>query len=100
MNPVAASPGPASLQLLLIVVVLALALGASVWLLRRAQRQGRFGLASRRVQVLEVKALGPRHKLVLVRLDDREALLGVAPNEIRPLGEWQRVPPASAAGES
>jgi flagellar biosynthetic protein FliO len=79
------SPG---LQLFALVVLLAASAGGVLWLLRRLQLKGAWPGATRRIQMLESRALGPRHRLVLVRVGDREWLLGVSPSEIRSIGGW------------
>jgi flagellar protein FliO/FliZ len=64
----------------LVVIVL---LVAVLWLLRRLQGiKGLQGLRplSRRLSVVEALNVGPRQKLAVVRLDDREVLVGITPN--------------------
>jgi flagellar protein FliO/FliZ len=66
------------LPLLLVVATLL----AAFYLLRR-----RFGLATRDgpLRVLQVIAVGPRERIVLLDLDDRQLLVGVTSAEITPL---------------
>ncbi len=85
------------------VAVALAALGAVLWALRRAQRQGLLGGHARRLQVLETLALGPRHRLALVRVDGRELVLGITPAGVaaldvaRPAAGAPGVPAGSAA---
>ena len=44
--------------------------------------------APRRLHLVEVRALGPRHRVVLMRVDDREVLIGVSPGQISVLDRW------------
>lgn len=63
-----------------LVIVLLVAL---LWLLRRMQGiKGLQGLrpVARRLSVVEVLTVGSRQKLALLRLDDREILVGIAPD--------------------
>lgn len=63
------------------LLVLALLLGV-LWLLRRMQGvkglQG-FRPVARRLAVSEALTVGPRQKIALIRLDDREILVGITP---------------------
>ena len=70
---------------LLVIGLLALAL---VWM-KRLQRvaPGK----GRRIQVLETQATGPRQKMILVRVQGREVLVGVSPGRMDALGEWAAV---------
>jgi flagellar biosynthetic protein FliO len=86
--PNATSAWSPDLQLLALVVLLAVSAGCVLWLLRRLQLKGTWPGATRRIQMLESRALGPRHRLVLVRVGDREWLLGVSPTEIHAIGGW------------
>jgi flagellar protein FliO/FliZ len=64
----------------LLVIVL---LVAVLWVLRRLQGvKGLQGLrpVSRRLSVVEALTVGPRQKLAVVRLDDREVLVGITPS--------------------
>jgi flagellar protein FliO/FliZ len=60
---------------------------ALLWAIKKLQSQG--GLSKRgtdqRIQILETLTLGARQKVVLVKCDQYELLLGVTPTEIRPL---------------
>ena len=77
-----------------LVIVL---LVAVLWLLRRMQGiKGLQGLrpVARRLSVVEALTVGPRQKLALVRLDDREVLVGITPNGFTLL---DRVSPAASS---
>jgi len=63
-----------------LVIVL---LVAVLWMLRRMQGiKGLQGLrpVARRLSVVEALTVGPRQKLALLRLDNREILVGITPN--------------------
>jgi flagellar protein FliO/FliZ len=61
-------------------------LGLALWGLRRLQNRGGFaGPAKRQLQVIESLSLGPRQKIVLVRVGTRELVLGVTPTAISAL---------------
>jgi flagellar protein FliO/FliZ len=84
---------PAGADLLLTVLLLLALLGAALWAFRRALRSGPLWRATpRRLQLIEVRALGPRHRVALVRVDDREVLIGVSPAQISMLDRWPSTP--------
>ena len=60
---------------------------ALLWALKKIQSQG--GLKKRaedsRIKILETASVGARQKVMLVRFDDQDVLLGITPTEIRPL---------------
>lgn len=77
-----------ALQMLLsfaLVVVLLLVL---LHFLKKMQQGQGFGRHARRMQVIETLGLGPRQKVVITRVDDREFLLGVTATDIAVLGQW------------
>ncbi len=76
-----------------LVLVLAL-LGALAWASRRFGLGRLAGASGGRLQVLASLSLGARERLLLVRVDGDELLLGVTQNGIRRL---HRLPAASAA---
>jgi len=82
--------------LLSLALVLAL-IGGLAWSLRRLQF-GRAG-GTRLIQVVAQVPLGPRERVVLVRVGDRQALLGVGPAGVTSLQLLDAViaPPASTA---
>ena len=65
------------------VVVIALLIVFLIGLNRLSRRTG--SRSDRRIQVLETHALGPKQKLLLIRLDDRELLIGVTASSISTL---------------
>ena len=52
--------------------------------------------AEPRIKVLETLAVGPRQKIVLLRLGQREVLVGVTAQQMNALSEWP-VDPATLA---
>jgi flagellar protein FliO/FliZ len=82
-----------------LVLVLAL-LGGFLWMLRRMQTGLRPGGLARRMQVLEVVSVGPRQKIALVRVGEREVLVGVSPNQLTALGSWPGAAEAMPAPDS
>lgn len=94
-----------SLGLLAAVALLLVLLAAALWWVRlRAGGASWWRPASRRLELLEVRALGPRHRLVLVRVDDRQALIGVSPGQISLIDRWvaepRDLPSADSPAES
>ncbi len=67
-------------------LVIGLLLGL-LWALKKLQSQGVLSKRNleQRIQILESVTLGVRQKIVLVKCDQHEILLGVTPNDIRPL---------------
>ncbi|MET1028831.1 MAG: flagellar biosynthetic protein FliO [Dongiaceae bacterium] len=63
--------------ILALVLVLGL-LGLAAWMLRRSGYAGKL-VRSRRLGMIETLALGPRHRLMLIRRDDVEHLLLLGP---------------------
>jgi len=80
--PVAATPSLDFVSLggnFLLVLALLIAV---LWLLRRLQGvRGFQGLKplARRLTVVEALSVGPRQKIVLLRVDEREVLVGISP---------------------
>jgi len=60
---------------------------AALWALKKIQMQGgiRKRTGAQRLQILETVSLGARQRILLVRCDDQDLMLGVTPTEIRPL---------------
>lgn len=70
------------------LLVLAL-LGGLLWGLKRLQTGAlRPGGAARQLQIIEAVSVGPRQKIALVRVGNREVLVGVSPAQITALGQW------------
>ncbi|MEY3573272.1 MAG: Flagellar protein FliO [Pseudomonadota bacterium] len=67
---------------LLVVGLLAFVL----WFMKRSQ-MGPKGLG-RQIEHLESFSVGPRQKLVMVRVRDQDLLIGVSPQEITKISEW------------
>lgn len=65
-------------------IVLAL-LGALLYLLKRLQSGSLLGLPQRRIRLLESTSLGPRQKVVLMRVKDQDILVGVSAQQITAL---------------
>lgn len=77
---------------LLVLGLLALAL---VWM-KRLQRPptGK----GRKIEILESHSTGPRQRLVLIRVQGRELLVGMSPGRMDALGDWPAlVEPAKSA---
>ena len=68
-------------------IVLAL-LGALLYGLKRLQNGNLLGMPARRIRILESTSLAPRQKLVLVRVKDKELLLGVTVQQISTLASF------------
>ena len=63
--------------------VLVLALMASLlWALRRLQGKMAGHHSGRKLQLLEVLSVGTRQKVALIRVGDREVLIGISPTQI------------------
>ena len=67
---------------LLVVGLLAFVL----WFMKRSQ-MGPKG-QGRQIEHLESFSVGPRQKLVMVRVRDRDLLIGVSPQDISMISEW------------
>lgn len=77
-------------------LVIALLMGFLV-LLKRLQYGTVFKPRGQRLQILESLSVGTRQRLILVRLDQQELLLGVGANEIQQLSTQPLTQPASQA---
>jgi flagellar protein FliO/FliZ len=88
--------------LLAAVALLLVLLAAALWALRRgAAGAGWWRAPPRRLQLVEVRALGPRHRVVLMRVDDKEVLIGVSPSQISVIDRWAAGPqPLPTAGDA
>ncbi|RUM87108.1 MAG: hypothetical protein DSZ24_06970 [Thermodesulfatator sp.] len=75
------------LRVLGVTLLLLGALVLTVYLLRR----GRWGLSEKEghIRVKEVRPLGLKHRLALVRVKDRLLLLGLSEKGIALLREWE-----------
>lgn len=63
-------------------------LGGVLWGLKRMQSRLQVTQGSRRLQVIDSLSLGARQKLVLVRADGHQVLVGVSPGQMTALGQW------------
>lgn len=71
-----------------LILVLALVVAALLvwrWLQRRAGGSG----AAAVLKIEQVVALGARHKIVLLRAGARQVVVGVSPNGMSALTQWQ-----------
>jgi flagellar protein FliO/FliZ len=60
-----------------------------LWTLRRLQNgQGLMRKHTPRLQTLETLSVGTRQKIMLIRVDDREILVGVSVHNITVLSPW------------
>ena len=101
--------GSQALQVLLGTGLVIALLLAFLWVLRRYVQGAPGTRAQRRIQILEAHTLGPRQRLVLVRVDGEDLLLGMTGTEIRALWPQQAravraavsaaAPAAARAGE-
>ena len=69
------------------VLVLSL-LGGLLWALKRMQTGVRTGGSLKQLQVIEAVSVGPRQKIALVRVGNRDVLVGISPAQITALGNW------------
>jgi len=60
---------------------------AALWALKKVQMQGglRKRSNSQRLQILESVSIGARQKILLIRCDEQDLMVGVTPGEIRAL---------------
>jgi flagellar protein FliO/FliZ len=67
---------------------------ALLWALKKIQSQG--GLKKRpsdsRIKILETASVGARQKVMLIRLDDQDVLLGITPAGIAKLHTLEAAP--------
>jgi flagellar protein FliO/FliZ len=60
-----------------------------LWTLRKLQNgQGLMRKHTQRLQTLETLSVGTRQKIMLIRVDDREILVGVSAQNITVLSPW------------
>ena len=79
-------------SLLMLVVVLGL-IPVSLWAMKRLQTL-RPGAATRQLQILDPLALGPRERVLRVRVHGRVLVLGATAQQVTLLGEAGEPPPA------
>ena len=73
-------------------------LGGVLWGLKRMQSRLQSAQPGRRIQVLDSLSIGARQKLLLVRVDGRQVLLGVSPGQMTSLGQWSGDEAAARSG--
>jgi flagellar protein FliO/FliZ len=62
---------------------------AMLWTLRRLQNgQGWMRKTAQRLQTLEMMSVGTRQKIMLIRVDDREILVGISVHSMTVLSPW------------
>jgi len=79
-------------SLLMLVVVLGL-IPVSLWAMKRLQTL-RPGAATCQLQIIDQLALGPRERVLLVRVHGRVLVLGATAQQVTLLGEAGEPPPA------
>ncbi len=75
-----------SWSLLMLVVVLGL-IPASLWVMKRLQTMRPGGGAARQLEVIEQLPLGPRERVLLVRVHGRVLVLGATAQQVTLLAE-------------
>lgn len=71
-------------SLALVIALLVLLL----WALRKLQGKMNGQNAGRRMQIVESLSVGPRQKVALIRVGEREVLIGISPNQINGIASW------------
>jgi len=61
---------------------------ALLWTLRKLQGGALLRKSTQRLQTLETLSVGARQKIMLVRVDDREILVGVTAQQMTVLTPW------------
>jgi flagellar protein FliO/FliZ len=64
---------------------------ALLWALRKLQGKMNSQNAGRRLQIIESLSVGPRQKVALIRVGEREVLIGISPNQINGIASWPDV---------
>jgi flagellar protein FliO/FliZ len=77
-------PSAPIIQLLAGSIAVIALLVVFLFVLQRVTRTARTR-SDRRIQILETQVLGPKQKMLLVRLDDQELLIGVTPSGLSTL---------------
>ena len=68
-----------------LVIALLIAL---LWALRKLQGKMNSQNAGRRLQIIESLSVGTRQKVALIRVGEREVLIGISPTQINGLASW------------
>ena len=79
-------------------VVLAL-LGLVLFALKKMQSGSLLGLPQRKIRILDSVSIGPRQKIVLLRVKDEDILVGVTVQQINPLAGFPLTEEEIAAGD-
>ena len=61
---------------------------ALLWALRKLQGKMNSQNAGRRLQIIESLSLGTRQKVALIRVGEREVLIGISPTQINGIASW------------
>ena len=61
---------------------------AVLWALRKLQGKMNSQNAGRRLQVIESLSVGTRQKVALIRVGEREVLIGISPTQINGIASW------------
>ena len=97
--PEQVAPPHANMGALRVVVALLIVVGAVIIAGRFARRMRGFGGGSAAgLEVIGQLPLGPRERAVLIRVGERQLLLGVAPGQVRTLHVFEELIPARPAG--
>ena len=70
---------------LALVIALLIAL---LWALRKLQGKMNSQNAGRRLQIIESLSVGTRQKVALIRVGEREVLIGISPTQINGIASW------------
>jgi flagellar protein FliO/FliZ len=70
-----------------LALVIAL-LVAVLWALRKLQGKMNSQSAGRRLQIIESLSVGTRQKVALLRVGEREVLIGISPTQINGIASW------------
>ena len=68
-------------------IVLAL-LGGVLYVLKRMQGGNLLGMPARKIKVIEMVSVAPRQKVVLLRVNDQDVLIGVSPQQINAIATF------------
>lgn len=71
-------------SLALVIALLVLLL----WALRKLQSKMNSQNAGRRLQIVESLSVGTRQKIALIRVGEREVLVGISPTQINGIASW------------
>lgn len=92
------APAASGMLDLLLPLLLVIATGAAAWWLVR--RRGSLLRGDGPLQIVQVVPVGPRERVLLLRIGDRHLLCGATPAQITLLCELQGYTPDTAAGEN